>query len=276
MAKPKRLRAAAMTAARLSRTSIQRRALARTSSARDPKKRKRASRPSDGLDPSPPADAGVEPGASERNTLDCWQAEDPDAKRAGLHLAKPGSKEEIRPAAEQSAHEKAPRIDDLGSVHSRAWTKTGEFGVENDKSGTGTRGRRSHARPPDAAGSRIPKPLMNSGAQKMGKKRVQTARRPVFSHSQVIGSTHSCRHLVGKCAGKGRKGRRRPGPATRRPHGRVRAEGRDEERRLSEPALRHPGAGRQVRVRDQASRQRGREDAAKGGQATANSGVAVS
>lgn len=54
----------------------------------------------------------------------------------------------------------------------------------------------------------------------------------------------------------------------------MRAEGRDEERRLSEPALRYPGSGREVRVRDQASRQRGRDDAAEGGHATVSlSGV---
>ena len=91
-AQPKRLRAAAMTAARLRRTSIQRRALARTSSARGPKKRKRASRPRRRVGPLTPADAGVEPGASERNTLDCWQADDPDAKRAGLHLGETRAK----------------------------------------------------------------------------------------------------------------------------------------------------------------------------------------
>ena len=90
------------------------------------------------------------------------------------------------------------------------------------------------------------------------------------------GSTHSCRHLVGKCAGREGKGRRHPGPATRRPLGRVTSEGEhNEERRLSEPALRHPGAGRQARVRDRASRQRGRDDAAEGGEATASSGRVV-
>ena len=61
-----------------------------------------------------------------------------------------------------------------------------------------------------------------------------------------------------------------------RPHGRVRAEGRDEGHRLCEPALRHPGAGRLARARDRASKQRGRDDAAEGGEATASSGVAVS
>lgn len=55
------------------------------------------------------------------------QAEDLDAKRAGLHPAKPGSKEEIRHSAEKSAHEKAPKIDDRQSIHSRAWTKPGDF-----------------------------------------------------------------------------------------------------------------------------------------------------
>ena len=40
----------------------------------------------------------------------------------------------------------------------------------------------------------------------MGNKGVETACRPAFSHSQIVGSTHSCRHLVGKCAGKGRTG----------------------------------------------------------------------